>query len=119
MATQWGRKETVIWPPHTPIYTYGAILMALVLMCSCMWCRFAFGTSPLMQVYTPTYLKSWVSGGLSAKRQDKYRLLFVTDRKRATHAAMDADVVNGKTPQANGKVLPLALSEEARRQGLT
>ena len=24
-TTQWGRKETIIWPPHSPIYTYGAI----------------------------------------------------------------------------------------------
>jgi hypothetical protein len=24
--TQWGRKETIIWPPHSPIYTYGAIV---------------------------------------------------------------------------------------------
>ncbi|MDX6464347.1 MAG: hypothetical protein QOE55_8044, partial [Acidobacteriaceae bacterium] len=119
MATQWGRKETVIWPPHSPIYTYAAVFIALVLTCGCVWCRFTFGTTPLMQAYTPTYLKSWVSGGLSAKRQDKYRLLFVTDRKRVTHAVMDADVVNGKSPQADGKVLPLALSDGARRQGLT
>ena len=25
MASQWGRKETVIWPPHVPILTYGAL----------------------------------------------------------------------------------------------
>ena len=119
IATQWGRKETVIWPPHSPIYTYAAVFIALVLTCGCVWCRFTFGTTPLMQAYTPTYIKSWVSGGVSAKRQDKYRLLFVMDRKRTMHAAMDADVVNGKTPQADGKVLPLSLSEDARRQGLT
>ena len=29
--TKWGRKETMIWPPHSPIYTYGAIFMAVVL----------------------------------------------------------------------------------------
>ena len=119
MATQWGRKETVIWPPHTPIYTYGAVFIAVVLMCACVWCRFTFGTTPLMQAYTPIYLKSWVTGGLSATRRDKYRLLFVADRKRSAHAAMDADVVNGKTVQADGKVLPLALSDNARKQGLT
>jgi len=25
MTSQWGRKESVIWPPHSPIYTYGAL----------------------------------------------------------------------------------------------
>jgi AAA domain len=119
MATQWGRKETIIWPPHTPIYTYGAIFVALVLTSACVWCRFSFGTTPLMQAYTPTYLTSSVIAGLTATRWDKYRLLFVTDRKRATHAAMDADVVTGKTPQTDGNVLPLALSDEARQHGLT
>ena len=118
MATQWGRKETVIWPPHPPIYTYGAVFMALLLMFACLWCRFTFGTTALMQAYTPTYLKTCVSGGLGAKRQDRYRLIVVTDRKRATHAAMDVDVVAGKTPQADGKMLPLTLSDDARRQGL-
>ena len=30
-TTKWGRKETMIWPPHSPIYTYGAVFMAVVL----------------------------------------------------------------------------------------
>jgi hypothetical protein len=119
MATQWGRKETVIWPPHTPIYTYGAVFMAVVLMCACVWCRFTFGITPLMQAYTPIYLKSWMTGGLSTTRQDKYRLLFVADRKRTAHAAMDPDVVHGRTVLPDGKVLPLTLSNRARLQGLT
>ena len=28
---KWGRKETIIFPPHSPIYTYGAIFFALIL----------------------------------------------------------------------------------------
>ena len=28
--TKWGRKETIIWPPHGPIYTYGAVFVAVV-----------------------------------------------------------------------------------------
>ncbi len=30
MATEWGRKETIFWPPHLPIWTYGAVLLTLV-----------------------------------------------------------------------------------------
>jgi hypothetical protein len=29
--TNWGRKETIIWPPHKPIYTLGAVFFAVVL----------------------------------------------------------------------------------------
>ncbi len=30
MATEWGRKETIFWPPHVPIWTYSAVLLTLV-----------------------------------------------------------------------------------------
>ena len=30
MATQWGRKETIIWPPHAPIMSYSALATALL-----------------------------------------------------------------------------------------
>ncbi len=74
MATQWGRKESVVWPPHSPLYTYGAILMALVCTGAFLWAAFAAQT-PLQQFYTPAYVKSAVVGQL--KKQDKYRLLYV------------------------------------------
>jgi hypothetical protein len=28
---KWGRKETIIFPPHSPIYTYGAVFFTLIL----------------------------------------------------------------------------------------
>ena len=51
---KWGRKESIIWPPHSPIYTYGAVFMALVLTGLFLYCRFTFGNSPLQRFYTPT-----------------------------------------------------------------
>jgi hypothetical protein len=30
---KWGRKETIIFPPHSPIYSYGAVFFALILTC--------------------------------------------------------------------------------------
>ncbi len=40
--TTWGRKETIIWPPHSPIYTYGAIFLALILTTLFLYCRLSF-----------------------------------------------------------------------------
>ena len=37
-ATKWGRNETIIWPPHSPIYTYGAVFMAVVLTGLFLYC---------------------------------------------------------------------------------
>ena len=28
--SKWGRKETIIWPPRKPIYTLGALFLAVV-----------------------------------------------------------------------------------------
>ena len=47
--TNWGRKETIIWPPHSPIYTFGAVFLALILTGLFVYLRFAFALSPLEQ----------------------------------------------------------------------
>jgi hypothetical protein len=49
--TNWGRKETIIWPPHSPIYTFGAVFLALILTGLFVYLRFAFALSPLEQFY--------------------------------------------------------------------
>jgi hypothetical protein len=32
-SVPWGRKETIIFPPHSPIYTYRAVIFAAVAHC--------------------------------------------------------------------------------------
>src|SRR6202140_1020282 len=75
--TKWGRKETIIWPRHSPIYTYGRGFMALVLTGPFLYCRFAFGNSPLQRFYTPTYLRSSVAVAIGTSRRDNFRMLMV------------------------------------------
>ena len=38
---KWGRKETIIFPPHSPIYTYGAVFFALILTGTFVYLRFS------------------------------------------------------------------------------
>ena len=45
--TNWGRKETIIWPPHSPIYTFGAVFLALILTGLFVYLRFAVALSAL------------------------------------------------------------------------
>ena len=116
--TAWGRKETVIWPPHSPIYTYGAVFMAFVLTGLFVYCRFSFGNTPLQQFYTPIYARSTAASEIGTTRRDKYRLLFVGGRGVPTRFATDADVIDGKTPESGGKFIPLALSANALRDGI-
>jgi type IV secretory pathway TraG/TraD family ATPase VirD4 len=115
-TTQWGRKESIIWPPHSPIYTYGVMFLAFVLAGCFLYLRFSFGQTPLQQFYTPIYARTAAGGAFNKK--DKYQLLYVGDGVKAGRLAADADVKEGVTPAPNGKHIPLALSTEAARLGL-
>ena len=93
--TKWGRKETIIWPPHGPIYTYGAVFVAVVLTGLFLYCRFTFGTSLLQRFYTPTYIRSSVAGAIGASRRDNYRMLMVGARGIQPRLATNTDVMDG------------------------
>ena len=114
MATQWGRKETVVWPPHAPVYTYGAVMLAFLCTGAFLWAAFAAET-PLQQFYTPAYAKSAVVGQF--KKEDKYRLLYLGNSHNQSRIATADDIAEGSTPTPDGKVLPLALSAKAAEQG--
>ena len=115
--TKWGRKETIIWPPHGPIYTYGAVFVAVVLTGLFLYCRFTFGTSLLQRFYTPTYIRSSVAGAIGASRRDNYRMLMVGARGITPRLATHADVTDGETPEPGSKPIPLALSQLALKRG--
>jgi hypothetical protein len=113
----WGRKETIIWPPHSPIYTYGALFMAVMFTGLFIYCRFSFGNTPLQRFYTPIYARSTAMGAVSATRRDKYRMLFVGGRTVPARLATESDVTDGKSPEPGGKMIPLALSKTALAHG--
>jgi hypothetical protein len=115
--TTWGRKETIIWPRHIPIYTYSAVFAAVVLTGVFLCARLHFGNTPLQRYYMPVYERASAIGAFSATHRSTYRMLFVGGRGAASRPAMDSDVVLGKTPERDGEIIPLALSEDARQHG--
>jgi type IV secretory pathway TraG/TraD family ATPase VirD4 len=117
MATQqWGRKETIIFPPHSPIYTYGAVFLAFVLTGCFIYLRFSYGQTPLQQFYTPIYART--AAGAALDKKDKYQLLYVGDGGKPGRIAVETDVQAGSTPTVGGKQIPLALSRAATASGL-
>jgi type IV secretory pathway TraG/TraD family ATPase VirD4 len=115
-SQQWGRKETIIFPPHSPIYTYGAIFLAFVLTGCFVYARFNYGQTPLQQFYTPIYART--AAGAALNKKDKYQLLYVGDGTRAGQIASESDVRAGTTPAPGSKQIPLALSRAAAGRGL-
>jgi hypothetical protein len=118
-STKWGRKESIIWPPHSPIYTYGAVFLAIILTGLFVYCRFSFGNSPLQRFYTPAYIRSSIIGALVPSRRDNYRMLMVGARGIAPRLASNSDVTEGSTAEPGGKPIPLALSQPALHHGYT
>jgi RecA/RadA recombinase len=116
MTSQWGRKESVIWPPHSPIYTYGALFLAFVLTGCFVYLRFSFGQSPLQQFYTPIYMRT--AAGAAIDKKDKYQLLYVGDGTKAGRLAVENDVQTGATPAPGNKHISLAISSAATERGL-
>jgi hypothetical protein len=114
--TQWGRKETIVRPPHYPVYSFGAVFVSLFVAGICIYLHLAFAMTPLQRYYLSCYLET---GVLSTMRQTSdYQLVTVADRQHHTRPVTEADVQPGSTPQSIGKPIPLALSEAARASGV-
>jgi len=115
-TTQWGRKETIIFPPHSPIYSYGAVFLAFVFTGLFLYLRFSYGQTPLQQFYTPIYVRSAVGGAFN--KTHPYQLLYAAGVSAGAEIASESDVQAGTTLASQGKQIPLALSSDAQRRGL-
>jgi type IV secretory pathway TraG/TraD family ATPase VirD4 len=114
--TNGGRKETIIWPPHKPIYTFGAAFLAAILTGLFVYLRFAFVLTPIQQFDLPIYIKASIVPSL--RPSGKYQMLLMSDKKGHAWYARDVDVAAGSTPQVNAKSIPLVLSDSARQRGM-
>ena len=113
---KWGRKETIIFPPHSPIYTYGAVFFALILTGMFVYLRFSKGQTPLQQFYTPIYLRTAVGGVFNGNH--KYQLLYAAGVSTGAKLASESDAKDGRTLASGGQHIPLALSAAAQARGL-
>ena len=112
---QWGRRESIIWPPRGYLYTLGAFFLACVATGLFVYLRFQFGLEPLQRYYLPYYLRSETAG--LAHSVSKYQMLYVTDGESPGRLALEADVQPGSTVQFGGKPLPLTLTPQAAVHG--
>ena len=113
---KWGRNESVIWPPHGPVNTYGAVFLSFVTVCLLAYLRFSFALTPLQQFYLPYYVRSGVQGLMH--KTDKYELVMVLDREGPARLATNDDVITRKKQSTPGsKQLPLELSPAGISKG--
>ncbi len=117
--TTWGRKESIVWPYQIPIYAYSTAFLSAVLtfFFVCGWIR--FGATPLQQYYLPIYERTSVIGAFSKTHRSNYRVLFVANQRLSPRPVQNADIMLGRTPELDGKSIPLTLSPAARQTGIT
>jgi hypothetical protein len=114
---RWRRKETIVWPPHAPIYTFGALALGFLVTLLFVWQHLRFSETALQQTYTTTYVETLV--GAKFKQHGTHRLLYVGGGKLAPRLALPADFLPGETALPSGKIVPVMLSDIARHQGHT
>jgi hypothetical protein len=113
---QWGRKETVIWPPQGPINTYGALFVSVAAASLFVYLHFAFSLAPLQRYYLPYYMRATLLADF--RKADKYQLLIlVNNAETRSRIAAEQDVQLGMTAQYDGKPLPLEISPRGLADG--
>ncbi len=115
MGTQWGRKETIIWPPHMPILSYSAVAAALLLTCLFGWFHLRSGLPPLEQAYFTDYVRA--GAGSSFHLRGQYRLVYLGGDKMKPRPAFPVDFTTGTMTLPSGRTVPFNLSMLARAQG--
>jgi type IV secretory pathway TraG/TraD family ATPase VirD4 len=112
---QWGRKESVIWPPQGYLYTLGAFVFACILTGVFVYIHFQYGLLPLQRYYLPYYLRSETAG--LTHPVSAYQLVYISDGTMHRRPALDSDVQPGSTAQFVGRPLPLMVNARAAQGG--
>ena len=114
-GSTWGRKETVVWPPHAPIYSWTTVALAFFATALFVWQHFSFSQTILQQSYTTMYIRSFV--GALSKQHGNYRLIYTSGPKKAPRIALPDDFEEGKTVMPDGRLVAVSLSKNAKREG--
>lgn len=114
-ATNWGRKESIVWPRHMPVYTYSAFFLSAFLTFVFVCTRIHLA-APLQRYYLPVFERTSAFAQFVPKHRSGYRMLFVADGKGTPRPAMNRDVLLGHTPQPNGEPIPLTLAQNGYGQ---
>ena len=94
MATRWGRKETAIWPPQVPLYTYGTLLLTIPIAFTLLFGIFRMKPF-LARNYTGSFLKS--AAGAEFNMHGSYRLIYLGGGKLVPRVALPGDFAPGST----------------------
>ena len=117
MATQWGRKEQIIWQPHAPVYGYGVLAVTVLCALFFTWEHYRFQQTAIQRAYTTAYIRATV--GAQFSMHGKYQLITLGGADRNERPATVDDFTIGTTYLPSGDSVDTMLSQSARQQGFT
>ena len=117
MAAQWGRKETVVWPPRMPVYSYIAIGVVALLTALLGWEVFHFRQTPFERMYAGTYMRAAVGSLYGGK--GRYPLLYMDGPGKPSRLAVESDFLPDETRVEGGRIVGAMLSDDAKKEGRT
>ena len=88
--TQWGRKETIVRPPHYPVYSFGAVFVAFLVTVLCVYLNLAFVMTPLQRYYLSCYAETGFLGTM--RQSSEYQLVTVADRQHHARPVTEAEI---------------------------
>jgi hypothetical protein len=111
---QWGRKESIIWPPRGFYYTYCAIFLAVVMAGFLMYVHFRFSFSPLEKYYLPYYIRSGLADCFAPLECTNSS---ISPREISLSVGHGRRCVRRRNSTTVRQALPLALSDSALKAG--
>ena len=114
---QWGRRESIIWPPRRYLYTLGAIFLALRrdwILCLRPLSIWPFAARTLL----PAVLSPHRVGRSHTSQSATINCSMFPIGKSRPRTALEGDVEPGATPQPTGGPLPLVLSSASAAERL-
>lgn len=106
------RQDIFQWINNRAVWTIGAAIASVVLLCLLMWVQYQLWT-PLQRYWLPQYF--WCE--TTSSKSTNVRLLAIEDANGAINWLEDEDVQSGRTRLENGRTIPLMLSDAAANAG--
>lgn len=114
MPHDWERNESYNFPSDKPVLMYTAFLVAVAILFGSVWMKVS-NLTPLQRYWIPTYLHATILPVFKVP-YSRYRLLSIAHHDHQ-YLPAEEDIVVGTTRTADGRRIPLELSERAVLDG--
>jgi Type IV secretion-system coupling protein DNA-binding domain len=107
------QQAKVNWQSHYPVWTLGALCVAVLFFAMMCWVQYAFTLSELERLYVPVYASTGFRAWQSDKSRSDYQVLYVVNKRGQQRLALPEEIETAKMPdgQTGYRLNAAALAE--------